>query len=50
MDEERWVLVGTLNGQTKVIGPFDTGDEARETCNGLGMPEVTWDVVPLIAP
>lgn len=31
----------------KVLGPFDTADEARAACNFLGVP-LHWTVVPMM--
>lgn len=47
---QEWVLVGVLGDDTKVIGPFSEPDEARELCNTLGMPEISWQVCPLVRP
>jgi hypothetical protein len=45
-----FVLVGQWGDSVKAVGPFASADDARESCNDLGMTEVAWNVVPLLAP
>ena len=44
-----WVLVGVTPFRKpvdyRVMGPFDTPDEARAAANLIGIPEYGWQVV-----
>lgn len=42
--------MGAAGARTKVIGPFPEADDAREWANGLGIAEISWQVVPLQEP
>jgi len=46
----RWVLLGTVDGASKVFGPYDTADEAAEECNQLGLAHIAWEILPLQGP
>ncbi len=48
---QQYVLVGRRRSMTKVLGPFDEPDDAREFANGLGMSDmVKFEVLPLMDP